>query len=263
MMNAFVRKSLHKLVFGHSFAFFVMAGSAVFFLTIQGPALVSLLASATSSLSSAPAVVFLTPYETTKLAPGEIADIDVNINARVPVNAVGATIAFPEDIFEVVGINEKKSFLDLWTEDTTIKEGAGELHFSGGTTQRGGLVGTGTVLTLSVRAKKIGEAKVYVKDLQVFAHDGKGTPLDSSIRSITYEVVLPEGNPFVPTGAGILLQPNLPSPDFNNSGYITLVDFSMLSFQILSPYNPRFDLNADGTVGLTDLSILFTRMTTQ
>jgi hypothetical protein len=92
------------------------------------------------------------------------------VNARVPINALGITIKYPQDLIEVVGVSKQKSFLDLWTEDTAIREEAGEVHFSGGTTAHGGLLGTSTAITLTIEAKKPGTATISFEDVEALPY---------------------------------------------------------------------------------------------
>lgn len=222
-----------------------------------------LLAAATSSLSASSATLFFTPYDDTALSVGGIADIDVNINARVPINAIGATIQYPEDTLEVVGFSKKRSFLDLWTEETVIKEDLGEIHFSGGTTAAGGLVGTGTVITISVKAKKPGDATLAFKELQVLARDGKGTELDTYTRVFEYTIGEPPQSAGSSAAADTAVStpvPQTPSADLDGNGRVTLVDISILTVRMVMPYDPRYDLDSNGFVGLSDLSILFAHM---
>lgn len=256
-------------MFGHSVLILLLISGIGLTFTFQGP-LGSLLASATSSLTRSPAVMYFTPYSSSSLPAGDTTDIDININAKVPINAIGATIKYPAESLEIVGVNKEKSFFDLWTEDTVIKEGSGEVHFSGGTTMMGGLMGTGTVLTLSVRAKKDslgGAAKLTVSDLQVYAGDGKGTTLDSDAHPFTYTIVqkTPAVVPVASRGAVPAPTPRpdvprAPSADFDGSGSVTIVDMSILTVHIVMAYDPRYDLDMNGVIGLSDLSILFSRM---
>ena len=230
-------------------------------LSVFHVSLASLLAAATSTVS-APATVYFTPYDDeTTLEVGASEQIDLNINARTPINAVGMTISYPKDLLEIVSIDKSRSFLDLWTEDTVIKEGSGELHFSGGTTKAGGLAGTSTVLTIAVRAKKEGSAEVTVEHPQVLAADGKGTALDTDTRTLTFAIE--QGHPGSAAAApspGALAAPKSPSADFNGDGKVSLIDMSILIIKMMSPYDPRYDLNLDGQVGLGDLSVLFARI---
>jgi hypothetical protein len=206
-------------------------------------------------------VLYITPHSSSTLDVGETADIDIRINTKTPINTVGATITFPQDTLEVVGISKADSFLDLWTEDTTIKEAAGEVHFSGGTVKQGGLSGIGTIVTLTIKAKKSGTVQLSFKDTQIFAADGRGTEVPSSKRVYTFDIPESTSTPALAAG-GKMNEETLPPPpiDFNGDGKINVVDLSIIAIQIIAPYNAKFDLDRDGANSLADLSIFFSRM---
>ena len=246
---------------------------AVVFLaiTLQGANIIGLLATASDSLSSTPATFYFTPYSDHMLVVGQDADVDININARVPVNAIGVTIKFPPDMIEVVGFSKQKSFLNLWTEDTTIQEETGEVHFSGGTTVKGGLTGTSTALTLTLEAKKPGTATLTFENAQAYASDGSGTQLVSRTHSITFTIPATSSSPIVAnvptpapaTGASTISAPTAPTPpsaDLNGDGKIDITDMSILILHMFGMYDPRYDLNLDGSVNIADLSVLMSKM---
>ena len=224
-----------------------------------------LLASATTSLSGTPVTVYFFPQTSSNIHIGDVTDVDIDINAAVPINAVGITVLYPKDSLEIIGISKQKSFFDLWTEDTVIKESSGELHFSGGTTRKGGLVGTSTMLTVSFRAKKIGDATVSVEDLQVYAADGAGTLENSWSRTLTITASLPTLNSSlaktpVDSASSTIPVPHKVLGDFDGDGKVTLVDASILMLHMLMPYDPQFDLDNNGSIGFSDLSVLFAHM---
>jgi hypothetical protein len=221
-----------------------------------------LIASAVSAIHTPPVILFFTPYDSGKtLAVGDTATIDLDINATVPINAMGVSIIYPQDSLEVVSLSKERSFLNLWTQDTTLKEGIGELDFSGGTTQSGGVTGTSTALTLTVRAKKAGSATISVDNVEVLAADNKGTALENASRSITFDIDEP---PPPSAGSGSIIaaapRPTPPSPDLNGDGRVSILDVSLMIVHLVMPYDSRYDLNMDGSVGLPDLSILFSKM---
>lgn len=252
------RARLRDLLTSHGLLIALLAG-AILTLSFNGQ-ISGLLASATSSLSEHPATVYFVPYGERDIAVGDVADIDVNLNAREPVNAIGATIIFPPEQFEIVGISKRRSFLDLWTEETVIRESAGSIRFSGGTTRPGGMTGTSTVITLSVRAKKPGAAQLSITDLQVLAHDGKGTALDTNARSLSYDIAYPSSGGSTPVTPSIEPGPAAPSADFDGSGRVTLVDISILTVRLVLPYDTRYDLDTNGSINLADISIAFSQM---
>lgn len=235
---------------------------AVATITIVGstPRLRALLASTTASLQTTPATIYLTAEKDTVLNVGATRDIDVNINARTPINTVGITLLYPTDYIEVVGISKEKSFLDLWTEETAIKEDVGQIHFSGGTYRTGGLTGTSTALSITVRAKKPGNATLSFAESLVYPSDGSGTPLETTKRTLTLSIpedaTLASGQGSTPTPEA-RREVAAPSPDFNGDGSVSVVDISILAFKILGAYDPRYDLDRNGALGLSDLSVIF------
>lgn len=246
-----------EILISHGLLIAVIFGIGIT-LTLRRTDIVSLLASATSSISGDPAIMYFSPSQTTPLHIGETEEIDININARVPVNAIGATISFPPESLEVVGISKEKSFLDLWTEETSIQENDGHVHFSGGTLRKGGLTGVGTALTLTVRAKKSGNANISFSDAQVLAHNETGTYLETEHRSYTISIANDAPREIFINAATITH--SAPSADFDSSGAITLADMSNLAFHLLGGYDPLFDLNQDGRLNLSDLSIFFAQI---
>ena len=156
--------------------------------TVHGAAFVTLLASSATTTQGATTTVYLAPLGTTTLAVGDTSDVDVNITTKVPINAIGATIAFPTDTLEIVGFSKKDSFIELWTEDASIKEDAGTVHFSGGTTKTGGLRGSATALTITIRAKKASTAELAFTEVEVYPHDGTGRQITSATGSLTYDI---------------------------------------------------------------------------
>ena len=259
------RPSTPRFAWSGVLAAVLIAVGAISF-TLKGVDILGLVAATTSSLIQAPVTLYLTPYDDQDLHVGETKKIDVTLNARTPINAVGATIKFPQDSMEVVGFSKEKSFFDLWTEETAINEDTGEIHFSGGTIKQGGIIGTGTVLTLTVRPKKTGDETLFFKDSQVYSNDGKGTQLDNDTRSLTFGVtsapppVMAATSPS-PTN---IVQPEKPLPksaDLNGDGFVNLIDMSIMIIHLMmAPYDQRYDLNVDGVVNISDLSILLSKV---
>ena len=262
-----VRKYLHKYFAGHTALLGILLFIGVMTYTLQGADISGLVAAATSSLVKAPTVLYFTPYDDSTLKVGDTAKIDININTRVPINAVGITVKFPQDTLEVLGFSKEKSFLDLWTEETAIKEETGEVHFSGGTIRQGGLVGTSTALTLTVRAKKSGEATLSFESAQVFASDGKGVSVEDEAHDLTITIPEEPKSTVPATGggaggasSGAPTRPLPRSADLNGDGVVNLIDVSILVVHIFESYDPRYDLDMDGAIGVSDLSIILAKL---
>ncbi len=250
---------VHQIGILHAIAVLVLLVASTTVLINRGSSIVTLMAGSAASLGNE-TVLYFSPHSSSTLKVGETTDVDIRINTKTAINTVGATIKFPEDSLEVVGISKEDSFLDLWTEETTIREGTGEVHFSGGTLTPGGLTGVGTIVTLTIKAKKSGSAQIYFKDMQIFAADGKGSEVESGKRTYTFEI--PESTHQLAGASGNMNEEKLAPPtiDFNGDGKINVVDLSIMAFQVIAPYNAKFDLDRDGASSLADLSIFFTRM---
>ncbi len=242
----------------HALPLILLGAIAGIVLSGNAPRLMALLASTTSSLYTTPATIFFSAEKTTDLTVGVSHTVDINVNTRTPINTVGATVRYPTEYVDVVGISKEKSFLDLWTEETAIREDVGEMHFSGGTYRPGGLMGTGTVLTLTLRAKKPGDAVVSFKETALYPSDGSGIALETTHRTLSLSITP------APSAAGgtaatpLPLASAAPDPDFNSDGIVSVVDVSILAFKILGAYDARYDLDRNGALGLSDLSVLFT-----
>ena len=238
-----------------------LAAAGIITFTMRTVDISGLVAAATSSLTQAPVTLYMTPYDVGKFTLGDVKKIDVIVNAEVPINAIGTTIKFPPDSLEVLGFSKEKSFFDLWTEETAIHEDIGEVHFSGGTTRKGGLVGTGTVITLTVRAKKSGEEKMIFKDPHVYAADGEGSELETESRSLSLVVENPPASTYVPVTSASAPEKPLPrTPDVNSDGIVNLIDVSIMIMRLVMPYDYHFDLNMDGAINIADISIVLSQV---
>lgn len=212
--------------------------------------IVTLLASSAITFNDGRTVLYL-DAEKTALQVGETARVAVRLDTEVPINVVGATLAFPPDLVEVVGVDKQRSFIDLWTEDTVIRERAGEIRWSGGTTRKGGVVGTTTVITVALRAKRPGSAELAFTDATVLASDGRGT----TVETVTQPLSLAISYPVTPSGSA----PSIPqrSYDLSGDGRVNLVDISIFMMRMAQGYDARLDFNGDGKLDLPDLSVLF------
>jgi hypothetical protein len=227
--------------------------AAVFTITLSQTDIIGLLASSASSTLEAPARVYFVPERPRQLLVGDTMNVDLRVTAKVPINAFGARVLFPSDIIEVIGISKEKSFLDLWTEDTEIDEKAHAVRFSGGSTRPDGVEGEETALTIKIKAINPGRGAFVLSDVLVYPNDGSGISMEHDEEPLVVET-RPQG-----TAGGSSAIATTGNPDLNLDGKVTLVDISILAFKMLGPYDIRYDLDGNGKLGLSDLSILFTK----
>lgn len=215
---------------------------------------VTLMAASAVTFNAGHTALYMEPSGSNQLSVGQTADLAVRLTSTIPINAMSATLGFPPDLLQVVSISKEGSFLNLWTEETTIREEVGEVHWSGGTTQRGGVTGTSTALTIRLKALRAGTAQLYFKDAQVLASDGAGTPVETVGTPFTYSIRVPNSG-----GGSAAPVPSI-DIDFDHDGRVDIGDMSILLMHVGQPYNAMYDLNRDGVLSIGDLSVLFTRM---
>lgn len=213
-----------------------------------------------SAVISTPVNVTLEPKEGL-LVVGETFTVRIIVEASLPVNVFKGLLTFNPEILTVTSIDYNTSIANLWAEEPWYSNGDGTINFIGGTTNPGGFVGKGSLITITFTAKNSGEAKITMTDMRVLQHDGLGTeaPLTSPIDAL-FAVAPTEiekrtvfKNDF--SGPVITIIPEVPNTDLNGDGANTMADISIFMTHLLSQ-DTRSDFNKDGSVDLKDLSIL-------
>jgi hypothetical protein len=192
------------------------------------------------------------------LTLGESFSTSVVIGADTPVNAFTGVITFDPAQLQVAKIDYNMSIADLWTEEPWYKNGNGTIHFAGGTTDRGGFTGEGTILTITFTSIGTGDAPVRITDAAVLHHDGRGT--ETALQPPANALFTVSN---APTAAVLTKQPATSVTvrsesvigDVNGDGKVSIGDMSsFLTF--LATGDSRGDVNGDGRVSVVDLSIL-------
>lgn len=93
----------------------------------------------------------------------------------VSINNIESVINFPNDLVEVVSVSSAGSILSLWVEQPTFSNSSGAISFNGGAPNPGYNGSSGSVVTITFRAKKSGPANFYFSGSAVRANDGLGT----------------------------------------------------------------------------------------
>lgn len=247
-MKRFVRKHKYKIAAAPGLLL------AAFFIT-------------SSLLATDDAILFFATEQPLALTADETVTVDVKVNSYVPIDAVGGVISYPADRLELLKISKEHSFLDLWIEDPTIEVDEGMITFSGGITAVEGHMGTGTIMTLTFKGKAPGNAHLYFESVSVYPHDGSGKSLQTATRTINYIIASSSPPAQRQTTPTIQAAPshNMASStetiqfvkgDLNGDGVVSLTDLSVLMFSMLGTYNMKYDLNEDGVTGIADISIL-------
>jgi len=191
---------------------------------------------------------------------GNTFKVNVVVDAQVPVNVFTGEVRFDSNNLQVESIDYNTSIANLWAELPWYENGAGTINFTGGTTERGGFQGNGSLITVTFRTLERGNTSLRLEKARILAHDGLGTdvpltrPLDAIFEVEERVRTATVAQPGVTTSSLTVIS-NPPSTDLNGDGRQTLADVSIFMLNMFR-YNPRFDFNQDGVVDTKDLSIL-------
>jgi hypothetical protein len=199
------------------------------------------------------------------LVQGETFTIRIIVAATEPVNAFTGELVFSNETLEVVAIDYNTTVADLWVEEPWYNRADNTLYFAGGTTKPGGFIGTDTLLSITLAAKRVGTASLALKKAQVLQHNGLGTeaPLTLSVDALftTTELAVQTNklSPFPITKTYTII-PTPPNFDLTGDGVVTFADVSIFLLHLGSS-DLRYDFNRDGSVTTEDLTLLLTART--
>lgn len=126
------------------------------------------------------------------LAPGELATLNVYVNAAgTAINSSEGTITFPANLFNVVSVSKGNSIFSIWVEEPSFSNGDGTITFNGGLPTPGYSGSSGSVISITVRAKQAGSGTFAFGDVAVRANDGYGTNVLTSRSGKTITVAAP------------------------------------------------------------------------
>lgn len=187
--------------------------------------------------------------------------ISVVVESHEPVNVFKGDLRFDPTLLRVESIDYNTSIADLWAEEPWYSNGEGTLNFIGGTTRRGGFIGTGSLLTITFKTLKIGSAVIALNEARILRHDGLGTdaelmPSIDAVFTVREEKLRTE-TLLEKQGIGpkIDVVPELPPTDLNGDGEQSFADVGIFMRYMLTQ-DIRGDLNGDGSVTSADLTIL-------
>ena len=104
------------------------------------------------------------------------------------INAVDGTIGFNPSNIEVVSVSKNNSILNLWVQDPTYSNVAGNINFGGVVLNPGYSGSSGTLITVTLKAKKDGQANVNFITASVLANDGYGTNVLKSMNGASFNI---------------------------------------------------------------------------
>ncbi len=123
-----------------------------------------------------------------KVTEGSTFTVSVSVNTQgKTINNAEASISYPNDIVEVVSLGYGSSIFTLWAEVPSFSNSNGVISFNGGIPNPG-YTGSGGVMSVTFRAKKVGNASIALSGVAIRENDGLGTNIFSGQRNISIEV---------------------------------------------------------------------------
>lgn len=119
---------------------------------------------------------------------GDQVRLKVLVSSRdAPLNAISGTLSFPSSLFAVQSISKADSILNFWVAEPVFSASSGAVHFEG--VSLSGFQGNdGTVVTVVLRALKVGSGMVSFQSGQVLANDGQGTDITANISGGSFQI---------------------------------------------------------------------------
>jgi len=141
---------------------------------------------------------------------GDSVRIDIKIDSEdAGINAAQATLQFPKDILEVVGVDKTNSVFGFWLEEPVFSNESGRVTFIGGSTF--GVSGKSLqVLRVAFKVKGSGTAAIVFTDGAVTASDGSGTNVLSAMRGAEILSIPRTETPTPPVPAPLPATPTTP-----------------------------------------------------
>lgn len=179
----------------------------------------------------------------------EVFYIEVIATTHVPVNALDLTIAYPKDKMVIDGIDTGTSVITLWTEEPYAEDG--NIYLRGGTFRKG-FIGEHTIARIRAHATEPGDARIFLKDSQLVAGDGKGTNVPVTKSDVDNEIKLAiigaDGVVEAKAAIGI-------ASDADGDGDVDFKDISVFMSAWFTGRN-TYDFNGDGEMTFRDFSII-------
>lgn len=148
------------------------------------------------SSSDAHAALLFINSQKSSIEVGDIVKLRVGVDTQgININNGEAVVSFPTDLIQVIGVDSASSIFDLWVDQPRFSNATGEIVFNGGVANPGFIGTGGTVLWITVKAKKAGSATFSLGSAAVRANDGLGTDVLSSKRGVTVSIVAPKEKP--------------------------------------------------------------------
>ncbi len=157
---------------------------------------------------------------------GERLIVRVVVSGETPLNAVTGTLSFPSDLFAIESVTKAGSILNFWVAEPSFSKQTGVVQFEG-VALSGYQGGSGTVLSVGLKAIKTGSGNVTFKSGQVLANDGQGTDITSGLHGGVYVVQPAVSKPESPLPIEVEPKPVVEEPAVVVSGKLNAPEIAL------------------------------------
>ncbi len=179
----------------------------------------------------------------TQYAVGDTVTVPVllSTDGSESVNAVSVKIIFPADLLEITSVSKNGSIVNFWPSEPEYSASAGTAQFDGVILNPGWSGKGGTVVTLTFRARAVGNTKIsFDPNTKVLANDGRGTNILKGTQSQTVAIV---SGTIAPVGGPKITSSTYPDQTrwYNTKkGYFSWpVPSGVTSVRLLYDHNPN------------------------
>ncbi len=128
---------------------------------------------------------------------GDRVTYKIVVSGEVPLNAVTGSVTFPSSLFAIDSVSKTGSILNFWVSEPTFVRGAGTVQFEG-VSLSGFSGGLGTVVTVTLRALKVGSGSITFQSGQILANDGQGTDITGGLNGASFFIEPAKERPAAP-----------------------------------------------------------------
>jgi hypothetical protein len=118
---------------------------------------------------------------TSSVKVGDTFKIRITLSSpNTSANAISGNVSFSNNLLSLTSISKSNSIVSLWPVEPTYSNSSGTASFEG-VVLNGYTGSNATILTLSFKAKALGNAQINFSQGGVLANDGSGTSLSTSL----------------------------------------------------------------------------------
>lgn len=135
------------------------------------------------------AAILFTNTGSAKVSAGSTFSVKILVNTEnQAINNADVVMNFPADLLEVISVSKSSSIFTLWVEEPKFSNTSGTVTLNGGVPNPGYTGINGEIITVSFKAKAVGNAPITFGTSAVRLNDGLGTDVLKSKLPLSIEV---------------------------------------------------------------------------